>query len=120
MGLDMGLSKRPKFSEEIVYWRKANQIREWFVKRLGDKFVDNGETKVEREDLEALVADCKKVLANHELAEDILPTSVGFFFGSQAYDEWYFSDLEDTVKMVTEAIETTDWDKEEVSYWEWY
>lgn len=121
MGLDMWLERRPKTeSKEVAYWRKANQVREWFANRKEDYFVDNGRTPIEKEDLEALVADCKAVLANHELAEELLPTSSGFFFGSEAYDEWYFQDLEDTVEMLTKVIRETDWDKEEVSYVEWY
>ena len=34
MGLDMGLSKKVVEDHDLVYWRKANQIREWFVNNL--------------------------------------------------------------------------------------
>lgn len=119
MGLDMYMFKRKKAVEEVAYWRKANQVREWFANTL-ENFHDNGDTPVTREELEELVDTCKKVLSNHELASELLPTSAGFFFGSQAYDDGYFYDLEITVEMLTKIIEETDWETEEVLYSEWY
>ena len=40
MGLDMYLHRRKKGTDgllepEVAYWRKANQIRQWFVDRTG-------------------------------------------------------------------------------------
>lgn len=105
---------------EAAYWRKANQIRNWFVKHLdGFDYSDNGEYYTVTEGiLEELIDDCNKVLENHDLAEEILPTSSGFFFGSYDYDDWYFSQLESTVKQLTEVIATTDWNSEVVVYTE--
>lgn len=119
MGLDMGLSKKEVINNDAAYWRKANQIRKWFVENL-ENFQDNGETKVQEEDLEKLVDTCKKVLADHSLAEKLLPCSEGFFFGDDKYDEWYFNQLEDTVDMIEKVLNETDWDNEEIYYWEWY
>lgn len=123
MGLDMYLEKRKVNSEEyveIAYWRKANQIREWFNSHL-ENGVENCEyVQVSKEDLEQLLEDCKKVLENHDLAEDLLPTSSGFFFGSTDYDEWYFEDLEETVKMLEQILEETDFENEDVYYYEWW
>lgn len=45
---------------------------------------------------------CKQILEDHSLAEELLPTREGFFFGSYEYDEDYFQDLEDTVKAIDE------------------
>ena len=120
MGLDMYLFRREKrpAGEEVAYWRKANQIREWFASHVG---VDNcREAPVTKEILMKLRHDCKRVLDNHELAEKILSTSEGFFFGSTDYDEWYFQDLEDTIVALDKIIKETDWDKEEVYYYEWW
>lgn len=119
MGLDMYLEKRKKPPyEEVAYWRKANQIREWFNNKIGVENCQHSE--VSKELLEELVEDCKKVLADHDLAEELLPTSSGFFFGSQNYDEWYYGDLEQTVEMVERVIAETDWETEEVLYYEWW
>lgn len=119
MGLDMGLASRPKEKTELTYWRKANQIREWFVNNLED-FHDEGESKVEKEDIEDLLDVCKKVLDNHELAPELLPVSEGFFFGSNEYDEWYFEQIEETVESLTSILSSVDWENEDVYYWEWY
>lgn len=123
MGLDMYLEKRKANSEEyeeVAYWRKANQIREWFNSHL-ENGVENCEyVQVSKEDLEQLLEDCKKVLENHDLAEDLLPTSSGCFFGSTAYDEWYFEDLEDTIKMLEKILKETDFENESIYYYEWW
>lgn len=116
MGLDMGLNRN---GEEVGYWRKANQIREWFVNHLDD-FNDEGDTKITEENCEDLLETCKEVLADHDKAPELLPTSIGFFFGSQEYDEYYFEDLADTVEILENVLKSTDWDMDEVVYWESY
>jgi hypothetical protein len=123
MGLDMYLEKRKvnsKKYEEIAYWRKANQIREWFNYHLENGVENCKHTLVSKEDLEQLLEDCKKVLEDHTLAEDLLPTSDGFFFGSTDYDEWYFEDLEETVKMLEQILKETDFENEVIYYYEWW
>lgn len=123
MGLDMYLEKRKANNEEyeeIAYWRKANQIREWFNSHLENGVENCEHTLVSKEDLEQLLEDCKKVLEDHTLAEDLLPTSNGFFFGGTDYDEWYFEDLEDTVKMLEQILEETDFENEVIYYYEWW
>ena len=137
MGLDMYLERKLKFdangreytkeelhenpSEEVAYWRKANQIRQWFVTNCDyDPDADCEYFRVTKEQLEQLVADCKEVLAHHNRAEEILPTSSGFFFGSTDYDEYYFDDLVATIEQVTRVIEETDWENEIIEYFEWW
>jgi hypothetical protein len=60
---------------------------------------------IDTESLEKLLEDCKQVLNDHSLAPMVLPTQSGFFFGSTEYDEYYFEDLEDTVKILEPVIE---------------
>ena len=105
---------------EVAYWRKANQIRNWFVEHIDEfEYDDDGEYYgVTKDLLEELIADCKKVLSNHDLAEEILPTSGGFFFGSTEYDEYYFEQLKDTIEQCEKVIAETDWDNEVVVYHE--
>ena len=106
---------------EVCYWRKANQIRNWFVENCG--YPEDGnceEIEVSKEDLENLVDTCRKVINNPKLAKDLLPRSSGFFYGSQEYDEWYFEDLEDTVSACERIIRDTDWEKEKVIYTDWW
>ena len=105
---------------EVAYWRKANQIRNWFVEHMdGFSYDDNGEYyEVTKETLKELISDCKYVLSNHDTAEEIMPTSSGFFFGSTEYDDWYYQQLENTIEMCQKVIDETDWYTEVVVYTE--
>ena len=123
MGLDMYLEKKHKLENtmvELCYWRKANQIRRWFDEHLDGGVENCGRKKVEKEDLEELIDTCKKVLKDHSLASQLLPSQSGFFFGSTEYDEWYFFDVEDTIKKIRKAIRQVDLENEEVFYYEWW
>lgn len=91
--------------EEIAYWRKANQIHIWFVKNVQGGEDNCEEHYVTLDKLRELKSICEQVLKNNELAEELLPTQSGFFFGGTEYDEYYFKDLEYTVKMIDEVIE---------------
>ena len=106
---------------EVCYWRKANQIRRWFVDNCN--YPEDGnceEAEVTKENLEKLVEVCRKVLENPALASDLLPRSSGFFYGSQEYDEWYFEQLEYTATACEDVIHNTDWEKEKVIYSDWW
>lgn len=41
------------------------------------------------------------------VAKELLPTTEGFFFGSTAYDQYYYQDLLDTKKILERALEDT-------------
>ena len=49
-----------------------------------------------------------KVIKDPSEAKRLLPTQEGFFFGSTDYDEFYIQDLKDTIKIIDEALATTD------------
>jgi hypothetical protein len=90
---------------EVAYWRKANQVHRWFVENVQDG-TDTGQTAYVSDDqLRELRNTAQEVLDDHKLAEDLLPTQEGFFFGDTGYDEFYFTDLEDTVKQLDVALE---------------
>lgn len=125
MGLDMFLETRHKITnrvEEAAYWRKANAVHNWFV-----QYVQNGEDEckphvVTREQLEDLIEDCMLVLSNRDdedIAEQVLPTSSGFFFGSTVYDEFYYSDISYTVDKLKEVLEKYSEDYEFVYQSSW-
>ena len=92
--------------EEVMYWRKANQIHEWFVNNVQNGNDDCASYHVSVEQLENLKTLCDKVLAekNQVVAEELLPTAEGFFFGSTDYDEYYYSDLEETSKALESIL----------------
>jgi len=81
---------------EEMYWRKANAIHKWFVDNVQDGKDDCGEYEVEREQLQQLLDIVTQVLAKHDLAKKLLPTTTGFFFGGTDYDEYYYQDLRET------------------------
>ena len=90
---------------EVGYWRKANAIHNWFVENCGGGEDTCQQMYVSLEKLEALLDICKQVSKDHGLAQVLLPTQDGFFFGSTEYDDWYFDKIEDTIKIVEPVIE---------------
>lgn len=120
-------------TEEISYWRKANQIHGWFVNNTEERD-DNRLYSVSREHLEELLTDCKKVLEilnastksikqvevgwkdgkpyteevevydNVDEVMDILPPTEGFFFGSDIIDGWYKENIENTIEILTTEL----------------
>jgi hypothetical protein len=91
--------------EEAGYWRKQNQIHRWFVENIQNGTDDCGEYYVSKADLETLLELCEKVKADHSLAEELLPSASGFFFGGTDYDEWYYSGIDNTIEILKEALE---------------
>ena len=83
-------------NKEFMYWRKANQIHQWFVDNVQNGVDDCGSYVVDLCQIDELLDDIDLVLSNHSLADDILPTQSGFFFGGTEYDKYYFSDLRET------------------------
>jgi hypothetical protein len=111
---------------EVGYWRKANQIHNWFMENCaprdydGDPVDDCRPIEVSVEQLEDLLKLCKRVLADHSLASTLLPTKSGFFFGTTEYDEYYFKDLEDTIEIIEPVIEFMHNIKDKCKSNDWY
>ena len=135
MGLDMYLEKRKQYREndpeynklvdksreEVMYWRKANQVREWFVRNAGLEVNSDCEViEISEDQLEQLYDDCNKVIKNPKLASEVMPTSSGFFFGSTEYNERYFDQLKETMDSIQRIFDTTDFDTEVIEYTEWW
>lgn len=97
--------------EEVGYWRKANQIHNWFVENI-QKGEDNcGEYYVSKDKLVELSNLCKKIKEKELIPEEALPTQRGYFFGSTEYDEYYMEDIENTIAII-EDILTNDVDED--------
>lgn len=90
--------------EEVGYWRKANQIHNWFVHNVQNGIDECQESYVSRENLEELLNLCKQVKAEPSKAEELLPTQSGFFFGGTEYDEWYYTDIDNTIEILEEVL----------------
>jgi hypothetical protein len=101
--------------EEVGYWRKANQIHKWFVDNVQEGNDNCGNYYVNSTTLEELLELCKKVQADHSLAESLLPSASGFFFGGTEYDEWYFDSIDNTITIIEECLEDENADDFEYS-----
>lgn len=133
----INLKKVSNIEEEVMYWRKANAIHNWFIQNCANGEDDcSKDTYVSLEQLKELYDTCKKVLKGSKmvkgkikngshtengkwvdnledgeyiedssLAEELLPTTSGFFFGSTEYDQWYINDLKETVKALKPIVE---------------
>lgn len=103
--------------EEVGYWRKQNQIHQWFVENVQNGVDNCGEYCVSKGQLEDLLEICKKILNDNSLAEELLPTASGFFFGGTEYDEWYFDGIQNTIEILEEALSDTSADYYYSSSW---
>ncbi len=140
--IKVNLNKVKYIEEEGAYWRKANSIHKWFVDNVQDGEDDCKEYYVSKEQLKELIEVCSqdmkyldslefkysdeqedfftkekfkyKIYQNIEEGNLNLPTEGGFFFGSTEYDEYYYKDLQDTVKMLEELLVE---DSNEVEYY---
>lgn len=88
------------YAPSVAYFRKVNFIFAYFQNR-GD-MINEAFAFMPKDVCLDLIDRCKKVLADHSLAAELLPTQAGFFFGSTNYDEYYFYDVEDCLKKLTE------------------
>ena len=91
--------------EGVAYWRKANHIHAWLINNGTNKEEDYY-CHISIDKLKELKDVCEFVLDDHSLADTLLPTQSGFFFGSTDYDEWYFEDLKDTIRILEKIIDT--------------
>jgi hypothetical protein len=115
-------------TETVGEWRKANQIHNWFVDNVQEYVDDCKEHHVSIEQLEELLETCKKVVMSlviskvettqievhsmedsvtfldTSIAEELLPTQSGFFFGSTDYDDEYLQDLETTIEILETVL----------------
>lgn len=94
----------------IGYWRKANAIHGWIVNNCAEGVDECQRIHIGRDKAEELVSLCKAVIADPSLANDLMPPSAGFFFGSYEIDEWYLSDLKRTVDIFEKALKSQDID----------
>lgn len=95
----MGDILEKHYAPQIAYFRKANFVYAFFSNKL-----ENERAWVTKEDLKDLIDRCERVLVNHTLAKELLPTKEGDFFGSTKYDELYFNDVKDCLKQMKKVL----------------
>lgn len=121
---------------EIMYWRKANAIHNWFVENVQNGVDDCNYYEVSIDQIYDLMDRCGKILATMpklenilaseeynyvfptkaiETAQEILPTTSGFFFGDTNYNYFYFKEILDTYNELKKLAE--DFDSEKYFYY---
>ena len=100
---------------EVAYFRKVNFLLPYFG------YEENcSEIVIDKCEVEELIDDCKRVLGAKDtdeaesVADELLPTEAGFFFGNTDYDEWYFNDVREVADKFTEILDTFDFDENEL------
>jgi hypothetical protein len=135
-------------TEELMYWRKANQIHGWFCAN-GSEEITEVKYRLTKTDLEVLMETCKTVLdiinnspkktiqvvggwkdggqymvdvevyENEDVIKDLLPPTEGFFYGGYEIDEWYKQTIEETLNFLQEELPNCEEDEEFEYYASW-
>ena len=100
---------------DVAYFRKVNFLLPYF------NYEENcSEIVIDKCEVEELIEDCERVLAAKDadeaesVADELLPTEEGFFFGNTDYDECYFNDVREVADKFTEILDTFDFDENEL------
>lgn len=86
------------YADEDAYFRKVNFIFAYY--QNNGKMMNEYYAFTDKDDIDDLISRCERVLADHSLAETLLPTQSGFFFGSTDYGQYYFDDVKDCLRQM--------------------
>ena len=87
------------YEEYDAYFRKVNFLFYYFdqiIKTMHDEWF----AFVTPENVDDIIYRCEQVLKDNSLAQELLPTKSGFFFGDTDYDDWYFHDVKDCLRQM--------------------
>ena len=73
------------FGKELIYWRKANQIHNWFVQNCQNGVDDCGRYVITISDLKKLQELCKKILTMTEIKQELRPTYPNGWFSEPVH-----------------------------------
>lgn len=120
--------------EEVAYWRKFNALHNWFVQNCANGVDNCEEVYVPKETLKELLSNLKdvktsldaspkktisvesgwsngentymdiEVFSDTSVADELLPTQGGFFFGDTEYNKWYYNDVVETIKTFEDLL----------------
>ena len=109
-GKTMDTKNTMYIEQEVAYWRKANMIHNWFVENVQEGVDNCAQYYVDYDQLKELLYICaglQEVYKEYkgkekfkEIAEKLLPTTEGFFFGNYEYAEEYMTDIESTIEQL--------------------
>jgi hypothetical protein len=70
---------------------------------LVDGKINNGYTY--KDDKQIPIVEDGRIIEDHSVAQKLLPTQSGFFFGSTDYDEYYFENIQATIEMLEPLLQ---------------
>lgn len=109
---DIKPSRITHIVEQVGYWRKFNALHGWFVDNCGGGDDICQEMYVGEEKLEELLGILKEVSSDISKADELLPPTRGFFFGSDEVDEYYIGDVNSTIELIEEVLKEHELSKE--------
>lgn len=127
MGLDMYVLERKKQDSQgddvIAYFRKFNALHGYFEAEHNAGNLD--ETPITLEMAQLLKDKADVILARPntpDVAEAVLPTGYGLFFGSDQYDDYYYSCVRDMQRMSHKLVDILSQpnNQREFYYHAWY
>lgn len=109
---------------------KANQIFNWFINNVMNNDVSNKYYEVTKDQLQNLLDICIAIKntitiinddeykVNEEMAKAVLPLLKiqGYFFGTSSYGIVYAKQVLNTIDVIANILETTDFEKETVYF----
>jgi len=98
------LNRVSGIEEQVGYWRKFNALHNWFVSNIQGGVDECQQSYVSPQKLQELLTTLEELVKNKGKAADLLPTTDGFFFGGTEYDEYYWKNVKDTIKILKECI----------------
>lgn len=101
---------------EVAYWRKANQIHNWFVEHVLNGEDECGTYEVTKNNIQELNKLCIEVLTKRSAPQKKLPTKSGFFFGSTDYDDFYFHEINRTKSILEDILKNVNFDTHYLVY----
>jgi hypothetical protein len=73
------------YGKELMYWRKANQIHNWFVQNCQNGVDDCEQYPITVADLKKLKALCEKILTMTEVKQELRPTYPNGWFSEPVH-----------------------------------
>ena len=120
MGLDMMYYRATHDAEDeqIGYQRKANAVHGWIIRNLAEGRDDScARIALPPEALREMIADIDRALSDPASADNPMPPTPGFFFGSLELDEWYTNDLLEARQLALHMLDQPDEQFYYVGWW---
>lgn len=102
--INIDKSKVSSITTEFLYWRKFNALHAYIVDNYANGVDDCRPIYLSINDLEDICEILSTIINDRSRAEELLPTSTGFFFGSEEYDDYYYSQVEGTYNNLKKEI----------------